>query len=333
MSTTSAPPQSARGTDARMRWMDMLRGLAVLLVVVLHAADIPMSNGSGSQEWSHFNRYFEPFRMPLLMLLSGMLLPRALSKPAAYYIRGKLAAVVWPWLLWMVGYGFLVHHAGPGNLNYWLTGGSYLWFLGVLTMCYAVGLAFRPGASRPLVLLVGCPALAAAMLATRHFTDWDLTLINRLLYYGAFFFLGAAVVHFAGRWVRTPWPLILLLAAPAAVLSHYGVSNVELRFGTLCSAGTAVLGLAVLLWAAPRIYELRLAPRPLLRLLEWAGRNSIVIYVVHMPAVVLVHRQLSGLDLGAFAHVSLVTAAALGISLLAARLRPWTGWLYVFPRR
>ncbi|WP_258933849.1 hypothetical protein [Nesterenkonia pannonica] len=52
-----------------------------------------------------------------------------------------------------------------------------------------------------------------------------------------------------------------------------------------------------------------------------------------MPAVVLTHRLLSASDLEPFAHVGLVTAAGLGISLLAARLRPWTGWLYMFPRR
>ncbi len=49
---------------------------------------------------------------------------RALSKPVSHYATGKLAAVVWPWALWMVGYGVLVHHAGPGNPDYWLTGAA-----------------------------------------------------------------------------------------------------------------------------------------------------------------------------------------------------------------
>ncbi len=127
-------------------------------------------------------------------------------------------------------------------------------------MCYAVGLLFKRGVSHPHVLLIGAPMLGVTMLTLRHVTDWDITLINRFLYYGAFFFLGAALTHLVIRWARAPWPVILLLAAPAAALSHLGVSEVQLRFGTLYSAATAVLGLAVLLWAAPRLYRYRLLP-------------------------------------------------------------------------
>ena len=75
---------------ARMQWMDLLRGLAVLLVVVLHAAS---HGGAEVEGWTLVNRHLTPFRMPLLMFLSGMLLHRSLAKPLPVYLWGKVAAL------------------------------------------------------------------------------------------------------------------------------------------------------------------------------------------------------------------------------------------------
>ena len=83
-------PAATAASGGRIQWMDVLRGIAVLLVVVLHGADIPYLNGNGVEEWAQVNRYLEPFRMPLLMFLSGILLPRSLAKPLRLYAWGRV---------------------------------------------------------------------------------------------------------------------------------------------------------------------------------------------------------------------------------------------------
>ncbi|WP_460681475.1 acyltransferase family protein [Nesterenkonia populi] len=328
---------ASAGTDApagpRMDWMDMLRGVAVLLVVVLHAAGIPRANGAGIEAWTEINMYLEPFRMPLLMFLSGMLLPRSLSKPIAQYLWGKFAAIVWPLAIWMVGFGFLIYHGGPGDLGYWLNG-DYLWFLMALVLCYAAALALRPATTTSYTWALPAASLliGSLMLLARHAEVTDLLLISRTLYYGAFFFLGAAAVRLVDRWVKAPAALVLLLGIYAGYMSHLAVDDPALRLGSLYAAPTALAGIAVALWAAPRICRRQLLPAQMLRFLQWCGRNSIVIYAAHFPVIILVHRLMRELDAEPLVYVTVCTLAGMAITLLIAAARPWTPWLYVAPR-
>lgn len=312
-------------TPARMRWMDLLRGVAVLLVVVLHGSDIPRANGLGVDQWTQLNLYLEPFRMPLLMFLSGTLLPRSLAKSASTYLWGKFASIIWPLALWLVGFGVLIYHGGPGDLQYWVTG-DYLWFLMALTLCYAFGMLLKPLTSRPPLLSTLAVVVFAAMVLTRHFAEVESSLVSRTLYYGAFFFLGAACVRILQRWARAPWLLIAALGVVMALLADHGLESRELRAGSLYAVPTAVIGIAVILWVAPRIPAGRFNT-----FLQWVGRSSIVVYVSHFPIIILIHRGVSEIGVDPVLHVAICTVGGLLLSVLAVRLRPWTSWLYTVP--
>ncbi|EXF25591.1 hypothetical protein BG28_11725 [Nesterenkonia sp. AN1] len=318
-------PQPRTDSPPRMRWMDLLRGVAVLLVVVLHGSDIPRANGLGVDQWIQLNLYLEPFRMPLLMFLSGTLLPRSLEKSSVIYLWGKFASLVWPLALWLFGFGVLIYHGGPGELRYWL-GGDYLWFLMALTLCYLTGMLLKPLVSRPRLLSALGVVVFLIMVITRHFTQVDDALVTRTLYYGAFFFLGAACMWILQRWARAPWPLIAALAVLMALLAHHGLESREFRAGSLYAVPTAVIGIAVILWAAPRLPAGRFNS-----FLQWVGRNSIVVYVCHFPIIILIHRGLIEIGVDPVLHVAACTVGGLLLSLLVVWLRPWTRWLYVVP--
>lgn len=306
--------------------MDMLRGVAVLLVVVLHGADIPYLNGNGVEGWAQVNRYLEPFRMPLLMFLSGMLLPRSLAKPMRIYLWGKFAAIVWPLVLWGLLFGVLIYRGGIDHPAFWRSGGDYLWFLTALTICYLIGVVLKPTLRHTALLVSGALMIFTAMLLTRHFGEIDLPLITRTLYNGAFFFLGAACVHAVPRWVKAPALAVAGLAVLAAVISHLGIDDRGLRTGTLYAVPGSVLGIAVALWVAPRLPGSRL-----MDFLAWIGRSSIVVYIVHFPAAVLCHRLMMSLQADPVTHTIFCTLAGLAASLAAVALRPRSGWLYQFP--
>ena len=76
------------GTSAtaqqRRTWMDLLRGIAVVLVVFLHASPLEAGGSGGGGGWD-VNLLFRPFRMPMLLVLSGLLLQHSLSKGARHY--------------------------------------------------------------------------------------------------------------------------------------------------------------------------------------------------------------------------------------------------------
>lgn len=317
----STPPAAqtlpaASSPRPRMEWMDLLRGTAVLLVVVLHAATIPASTGDAIRDWVLINRYVEPFRMPMLMLLSGMLLPMSLAKPPAQYLWGKVSAIAWPAAVWLLLHGVLVHRNGPGDLAYWATG-DYLWFLLALLVCYAGALALRR------VPFVGVAALMMLLVTTVEVPGG---LVMKTLYYGAFFFLGAGLGRLIPRWLRVPWPAAAVLAVAAGVLSHLGLEDQRLRLGTLEAAGISVLGLLVILWIAPRLPIGGLA-----RFLRWIGRSSIVVYVAHFPILILIHRGMERLGADPVWHVGVTTVVGLALTVLMVALRPWTPWLYVAP--
>lgn len=310
-----------------MQWMDLLRGLAVLLVVVLHAAS---HGGAEAEGWNLANRHLTPFRMPLLMLLSGMLLHRSLAKPMPMYLWGKAAAIVWPLLVWLFLYGFLVR-GGFGwpetGVDYWLNG-DYLWFLMSLSLCYLAAGLLKPLVSRfPQGNVWAFLGVFVGMVTLYVNVDVAGGVLGSTIWYGSFFFLGAWAGRFVERWVGTHRLLILPLMLAAAYFAHLGIHDRSLRVGTLEAAGISVLGIAVILWLAPRL------PRSgAVRFVEWVGRSSIVVYVAHFPVIIAARGHLvAPLELSAGWHVALMTVIGLGGSLLLVWLRPWTPWLYVLP--
>lgn len=326
ISQPDSSPHRAQA-PARMHWMDMLRGIAVLLVVILHGADIPYLNGNGVEQWAEVNRYLEPFRMPLLMFLSGMLMPRSLAKTLPVYLWGKFAAIVWPLVLWGLLFGLLIYRGGIDDPAFWRSGGDYLWFLTALTICYLIGALLTPAAHRITILVTLSLAIFVSMLVLRHLGLTDLPLITRTLYNGAFFFLGAACFRAVPLWLRTPGLIVAVLAVIAGVISYLGIDDRALRTGTLYAVPGSVLGIAVAIWVAARIPKSRL-----LDALAWVGRSSIVVYIIHFPAAVLCHRLMVSLQADPVTHTIACTIAGLAASLAAVAMRPYTPWLYVFPR-
>ncbi|MGO1523888.1 MAG: acyltransferase family protein [Nesterenkonia sp.] len=319
-------PAATAASGGRIQWIDMLRGIAVLLVVVLHGADIPYLNGNGVEEWAQVNRYLEPFRMPLLMFLSGILLPRSLAKPLRLYAWGKFAAILWPLLLWILLFGLFIYQGGIESPAFWRSGGDYLWFLTALTICYLIGVGLKPLVRSGWAFVLAALGLFAAMLLTRHFGELDTAVVSRTLYNGAFFFLGAACVRAVPRWIRAPGSVVLVLGIIAVVISYMGADDRWLRTGTLYAVPGSVIGIAVAIWLASRVRS----GLPL-TFLAWVGRSSIVVYIVHFPAAVLTHRLMILLGADPITHTIACTTVSLVVSVVAVALRSRTPWLYLFP--
>ncbi|GAA1810536.1 acyltransferase [Nesterenkonia flava] len=306
-----------------MQWMDLLRGLAVILVVILH---VNTHGGASVQWWTDANRHLTPFRMPLLMFLSGMLLQRSLAKPLPIYAWGKIAAIGWPLVVWLLLYGVFVRTgiSWPQGTQYWITG-DYLWFLMALLACYLIASFFKPLAVRfPQThtwLYLGVFVLMVYLYIQHE--DFRTSMV----WYGSFFFLGAWAGGYVQKWVKAHWLIVVPMLIACAYFAHLGVEERALRVGTFEAAGVSALGIAVILWIAPRIP--RVGP---VRFVEWAGRSSIVVYVAHFPVIVLLRDYVfSRLELGPGAHVMLLTLCTLALTLLLVWARPWTPWLYTAP--
>src|SRR3546814_14261133 len=66
---SSKPPPKER-----FAWLDLLRGVATVLVLVLHSTLIGELHGlTPDFTLVHINKLFSPFRLPLLMFVAGFL--------------------------------------------------------------------------------------------------------------------------------------------------------------------------------------------------------------------------------------------------------------------
>lgn len=317
----------ARGTDAdtlsvtgidlrwhRLTWMDTLRGGAILLVVVLHASALSqVLSGVVSPEWmGTVNAAVAPFRMPLLMLLSGMLLARALSKPPARYIIGKVRRLVWPYLVWSGVYWLVMGTDSIPSVQAGIAT-SWLWYLLYLASFFAIApfTTLVPRWMMPLALWI------ASALAP------DPILAHYLLYAG-YFFAGDALWRYRFSWVPHDgwWMLLLALGTTVALSVTHAVQGggttfaLPLRVDEVVTAPLTIVGIVGLMLLARRVPDRLTGP------LRFIGRNSIVFYVSHYPAQILVTAGLERAGVYEWAvHVSLGVVGALAIGFAFCALR------------
>lgn len=289
--------------------MDALRGLAILLVVAFHSRtvlarfepDVP----DGLQS---VLALFAPFRMPLLMFLSGMLLHRSLAKPAGEYADGKLRRLGWPYAVWSLLFLLVAGRLLPDEVVRLLWDAPpYLWYLSYLLAYYAAARALQ-AVRVPLSAAAGTSFLVAVLV------DGGTT--GRLFFLFVFFAAGdvyarSGVDVVPGRRGVWAWAAAAVVV-PSALVSAAGV---DLEYEPVF-VWVPLAGIALCLALAPRLQGTR-AVRPL----AWAGRESMAVYVSHFGVLWLLHGRLGlGADLPATARYLLGLAGAVVAGGLLARL-------------
>lgn len=298
-----------RVTEAqRHTWMDAMRGIAIFLVITLHASAILEIYGHQPPQFlAVFNDALSPYRMPALMFLSGLLLGRSLAKPAKTYVWGKVRKILWPFLLWTALWG-----AAGGIPFRWFEPGfwidsTYLWYLEFLFVYYVVALVVRPILLSPRVstwvhaALIVLPVAASALFPAE--SGWQ-----RFFFLMGFFFAGSLFTYRLSAIERVLdaryAPLFLVGGAAVSVFS---IVAGPIRYDAIWALPVAI-GVLALCWVARRGGDARVATP-----LRAIGRDSIVYYVLHFPVIALLVRF--GVERG---YLSAAVASVLGIALALA---------------
>lgn len=316
---SSAPAASA--PKVRHHWMDLLRGIAVVMVIVLHLEILQQIwDGETPSALVAISAAAGPFRMPMLMFVSGMMLPRSLNKPAGRYLDGKARSLLWPWAVWSVILAATQTFESSADPLWWVNG-MYTWFLMALFVYYVAALVGRRVPKGWFVIASIVAWTALPFLGA--IPDYDGPRPDRFVFYAAFFFAGAALskVLLAGR---VPWALTVPAIAVVIAWAGYAVHLGHDPRLPVISQLAVIIGVIGAIGVAQRLP--RLAP---VRALEWMGRSSIVMYVVHLPVLEILTRYLPLPD--GLPGALILGGTTLGVCVLAVHLRPRMPWLYAFP--
>lgn len=296
---------------ARLEWIDTVRGFAVLVVAILHTGPI---YGLFTGDLPPIMRQLglaAPWRMPILMFLSGYLLPRAFAKDTRSFVTGKLRNLAWPFLIWSVL--FCLAAGKPEMLltrTPWV-GGTYLWYFLFLMSYFVVAFFGRR---------LGWPVLAIYALALSYLMPDGSKYGERLFLHMALFFSGGIAGHYSDRFAELVSSRTALLLLPVgALLSGLSIAywpdspvNSTPTYFSLYVA--AIIGLCA--------FAQRIEASPLISPIRYVGRQSVVFYVVHVPVYyALMNLGLHHLVSGKFLTMAAMFAIAMLIATLLARLR------------
>lgn len=270
---------SVRPEPSRILWVDYARGIGIVLVVYGHvlgglAPRVPIdptfSFMTGDLVYS--------FHMPLFFVLSGLFVPRWLTRGLPQALAEKLRSLAYPYFVWSVLQGSLnVILANDTNVPLkWADVAAIpiyptrqFWFFYVLFLCFLIYRVLHQYVPESGILLLAFGAhLARPLIAW-----W---LIGPVATYFVFFALG---VFLSGRSLHP------------SKLSRYRITTVALfvlinafalamgLHATLFDLVRALSGIAVTIIAADR-----LAASGTLPMLALLGTLSMSIYVAHVLA-------------------------------------------------
>lgn len=327
-----AAPATASGDGAspvrtgREPWIDLARGVCVLLVVLYHVVlwHLPQLAAPRLRPatWDHLNDVVGGIRMPLLLMLSGMLAQGKVSRGRAA-VRGAVANL-WLYAVWLVVFALVYALAplptpqsvalGTDLARQLVLPGTPLWYVFALA-CYLLLM----WAVRPLPTWLVLVALAVPTLLL-HPGDRMWMKVPVLTVYFAIGVRLAAPLREAVR--RRAWALVLLgvaLYVTGGVMTRVaGTDWTALQASFLVGnlgKGAAALGLA---WYAAHL-------GPLAGAGAWLGRHTLTVYVLHpllLGAVMAVVARTGALDglLGRTGGLALLWPAVLTVAVTALAL-------------
>jgi uncharacterized membrane protein YcfT len=309
--------------NERQEWMDVLRGICILLVFSLHASLIAEHfDRAAWQPLVEFNEVFAPYRMPALMFLSGMLLHKSLEKNLLAYVDGKSRRIAYPYFVWTCIYGLIVTSSFEWH-NPWLwMGASYLWYLFFLLVCYATAPWFRH---------INSLYVALACLLLSYLMPDDTKYQERLLCLMGYFFLGHFVVSQRKILNAMLDKRMLIPALPLVIaLSWMAQRGDGLSYRAELLAPT-LAGIVVLIQAARWI-----SSREISRPLKFIGIHSLVFYVAHYPLMYVVSAL--ALEMAAPSAGPATAGISFAIAIGACTALAWSytrvammRWLFVMP--
>ncbi|WP_225443782.1 acyltransferase family protein [Lolliginicoccus lacisalsi] len=272
-------PATTRTARQRVEWVDIAKGTSIILVVLLHAANLLISKGFAPEVWETINSYLQPIRMPLFFVASGLFAQGMIAMAWPRMLRSRIAHLMYLYTLWLVVF-LGVHNLLPSDVRHegyasWMNvvGGLYmpnsaLWFIYGLAV-FAV--AAKAMSRLPLWLQLGAAVALNIYSQYQPVVSWSW---NNLAEYFIYFLLGLharSLIISVSRRTALPW----IAASIAAYAAMYYL---------LADAGSGTQGLTIILTtfglAAGVLVSAAVVGTPVGGILNTVGRTTLPVYLM-----------------------------------------------------
>ncbi len=304
----------------RLKWIDIARGIGIILVVYAHAARGLVQSGTLPETgWPlEIDTVIYAFHMPLFFILAGLNMERGVARSRMGFVLNKLQTVAWPYFLWSFLHGGL-KLASARYTNNPITVADLLaipvvpieqfWFLYVLFLCQLLVAVVLP--RRWLLVLLTAAGVALWWKIA------DASIFFRTLHYLPYIVAGLFVPPLLA-WLaeRRAWQAAV--AAGALIV----FAMLILPVGAPAQAPTLIYALASLGSLFTIALSMMIARAEFsIQWLETLGRLSMPIFLMHtiFSAATRAGLKLVGLA-DPIAILGLVTAAGLILPILAYRV-------------
>lgn len=300
--------------SGRQDWMDVLRGIAIVLVIFGHAYGFAAEELGQENVYLHFFvEMVAPFRIPAMVFLSGLLVPASLAKGAREYLVGKCRAILYPYFLWsgimlavLVAAAILIGRAfDTGNfLRVFYNPIEHLWFLGYLFVYYLLAL-----------MLARIPAFISAAIFIIVSSIPGVAGGAKFWFLAGFFFLGVYAARQTSLWLSAIHRRSVALVCLSVGIGVFAVTASD-RFVERYSALYSPFVLLAIIGASGLM--LGVAHHRFFAIFRYIGVRSIIFYLVHWPIILVLNELLVRIvRVDVFGLVAIATMAAISISFLA----------------
>ncbi|WP_375452793.1 acyltransferase family protein [uncultured Devosia sp.] len=323
----------------RLQWVDMAKGLSILLVVMMYSAFSTGEDTGGIGILHWVIGFATPFRMPEFFMISGLFLPLVIARDWKRYADRRVVHYLYFYTLWalihIVFKEALIARDPATAVSYiaWAIIEPYgvLWFIYLLAVfSAATKLLHYLRAPHWAVLAVG----AILQMSAIHTGSY---IIDQFAAYFVYFYAGYALAphifrlaDWAGRnaWPTTAVLLVWALANAALVFSPgYEIAPGHVTMGLAALPGIH-LALATIGTVALCLLAVLLAKLSFMNWLRWLGSKSLIVYLAFVLPMGIVRTIL--LKLGIVTEVSalsiIVMIAAIAAPLILYWLVERTGW-------